>query len=204
MYLALVAAKDQKDRRLSILVSSVVYGYEDLLESVYTLLETFGYEVLMSHKGTVPIDPDNSAMTSCLEAAQRCAARMDVDILKANSEAVLQALELPYRVVIVCTGELGRGQVKKYDIETYMPSRGSYGETHSASSFGQFQARRLNLRYRDRDNKLHFCQTLNNTVIASPRILISILELYQNVDGSITIPSALRPYMNGRERIVAG
>lgn len=122
----------------------------------------------------------------------------------ANSEAVLQALELPYRVVIVCTGELGRGQVKKYDVETYMPSRNSYGETHSASRFGQFQARRLNMRYRDGDKKLQFCQTLNNTVIASPRILISILELYQNADGSITIPQVLRAYMNGRDRIVAG
>ena len=124
------------------------------------------------------------------------------DEILANSEAVLQALELPYRVVNVCTGDLGRGQVKKFDIETWMPSRNSYGETHSASRFYEFQARRMNLRYkRTRDKKNVFCHTLNNTVIASPRVLIPILELYQNPDGSVTIPAVLRPYMGGRERI---
>ncbi|MFQ5410922.1 MAG: serine--tRNA ligase [Phycisphaerae bacterium] len=119
----------------------------------------------------------------------------------ANAEAVLQALDLPYRVMAVCTGDMGQGKVEMYDIETWMPSRGGYGETHSASRFGSFQARRLNLRYKDAEKKTLYCHTLNNTVIASPRILISILELNQNADGSITIPSALRPYMNGLERI---
>jgi seryl-tRNA synthetase len=118
-----------------------------------------------------------------------------------NAEALLQALELPYRVVHVCTGDLGQGQAAKYDIETWMPSRNSYGETHSASRFYDFQARRLNLRYRDGQGKVHFCHTLNNTVIASPRVLIPIMELYQNADGSITVPKALRPYMNGMEVI---
>jgi seryl-tRNA synthetase len=119
----------------------------------------------------------------------------------ANAEAVLQALELPYRVVIVCTGDMGQGKVEMYDLETWMPSRENYCETHSASRFGDFQARRLNLRYRDRDKKIHFCHTLNNTVIASPRILVPILELNQNGDGSVTVPKALRPYMGGVERI---
>ncbi|MGH2271942.1 serine--tRNA ligase [Anaerohalosphaeraceae bacterium U12dextr] len=118
-----------------------------------------------------------------------------------NSEAVLQALGLPYRVVNVCSGDLGRGQVQKFDIETWMPSRKSYGETHSASRFYEFQARRLNLKYKTEQKKNVFCHTLNNTVIASPRILIPIMELYQNADGSITIPAVLRPYMGGRERI---
>lgn len=118
-----------------------------------------------------------------------------------NAEALLQKLNLPYRVVAVCTGDLGQGQVAKYDIETWMPSRNNYGETHSASRFYDFQARRLNLRYRDEDGKVKICHTLNNTVVASPRILIPIMELYQNADGSITIPEALRPYMGGRERI---
>ncbi len=120
----------------------------------------------------------------------------------ANAEAVMQALELPYRVANVCTGDLGRGQVKKFDIEAWMPSRGNYCETHSASKFYEFQARRMNLRYKDpATKKNHFCHTLNNTVIASPRILIPILELYQHADGSITIPKPLRPYMNGKETI---
>ena len=115
----------------------------------------------------------------------------------ANAEAVMQALELPYRVANVCTGDLGRGQAKKFDIEAWMPSRGSYCETHSASKFYEFQSRRMNLRYKNPDTKKnHFCHTLNNTVIASPRILIPILELYQHSDGSITVPKVLRPYMN--------
>jgi seryl-tRNA synthetase len=118
-----------------------------------------------------------------------------------NSEDVLAALELPYRVVNVCTGDLGQGQVQKFDIETWMPSRKGYGETHSASRFYEFQARRLNLRYRDAAGKVQFCHTLNNTVIASPRILIPILELYQNADGTVTVPAALRPYMGGMEKI---
>jgi seryl-tRNA synthetase len=120
----------------------------------------------------------------------------------ANAEAVMRALGLPYRVVNVCTGDLGRGQAKKFDIEAWMPSRGNYCETHSASKFYEFQARRMNLRYKDPATKKNvFCHTLNNTVVASPRILIPILELYQNADGSVTIPEVLRPYMNGKERI---
>ena len=104
-------------------------------------------------------------------------------------------------MVNVCTGDLGQGQVQKFDIETWMPSRGGYGETHSASRFYEFQARRLKLRYRDAERKTRFCHTLNNTVIASPRVLIPILELYQNADGSVTVPQALRPYMGGKEVI---
>lgn len=120
----------------------------------------------------------------------------------ANSEGVLQALGLPYRVVVVCTGDLGRGQAKKYDVETWMPSRGGYWETHSASKFYEFQARRMNLRYKDAETKKNFfCHTLNNTVIASPRVLIPLLELYQNADGTVTVPQVLRPYMGGKEKI---
>lgn len=119
----------------------------------------------------------------------------------ANSEGVMQAIGLPYRVVNVCTGDLGRGQVQKFDIEAWMPSRESYGETHSASRFYEFQARRMNLRYKNSEKKNVFCHTLNNTVIASPRVLIPIMELNQNEDGSITIPEVLRTYMGGKEKI---
>ena len=118
-----------------------------------------------------------------------------------NAEAVLQKLNLPYRVVYVCTGDLGQGQIAKYDIETWMPSRNAYSETHSSSRFYEFQARRLNLRYKDEGGKVQFCHTLNNTVIASPRILIPILESYQNADGTVTVPEVLRPYVGGRERV---
>jgi seryl-tRNA synthetase len=126
------------------------------------------------------------------------------DVIIANSEAVLQALELPYRVVEVCTGDMGQGKVRMFDLETWMPSRECFSETHSASRFHDFQARRLNLRYRDeRSGKPEFCHTLNNTVVASPRILIPLLELNQNADGSVTIPARLRPYLGGQERIGA-
>ncbi len=127
------------------------------------------------------------------------------DEILSNAEGMMQALELPYRIVNVCSGDLGRGQAKKFDIEAWMPSRKSYCETHSASKFYEFQARRMNLRYKDPATKKNFfCHTLNNTVIASPRILIPILELYQNADGSVNIPFALRPYMQNKEKISSG
>jgi seryl-tRNA synthetase len=120
-----------------------------------------------------------------------------------NAEEILQALGLPYRVVLVCGGDLGGPQIKKYDIETWMPSRQSYGETHSASKFHDFQARRLNMRYREREGgALKFVHTLNNTVIASPRILIPLLELNQRRDGSVAIPEVLQPLMGGMKEIV--
>ncbi|AYB47531.1 serine--tRNA ligase [Paenibacillus lautus] len=121
--------------------------------------------------------------------------------ITANAEELLQKLELPYRVVAVCTGDMSQKTYKQYDIETWMPSRGAYGETHSSSNLLDFQARRSNIRYRDEEGKLRYCHTLNNTAVASPRILIPLLENHQQPDGSILIPKALRPYMNGMERI---
>ncbi|MBT9259192.1 MAG: serine--tRNA ligase [Clostridiales bacterium] len=117
-----------------------------------------------------------------------------------NAEDLLQKLELPYRVVHVCTGDMGQGQVEKHDIETWMPSRGSYGETHSCSSFYDFQARRSGIRYLE-GGKPRYAYTLNNTLAASPRLLIALLENHQREDGSIYIPPALRPYMGGLEVI---
>lgn len=116
------------------------------------------------------------------------------ELLK-NSESILQALGLPYRVLLMCTGDMGEPQVKKYDIETYMPGREGYGETQSDSIMGEFQARRLNIRYKTKDGVTAFVHTLNNTAIASPRILVAILENYQQEDGSITVPSVLQPYV---------
>lgn len=121
--------------------------------------------------------------------------RLHAELLK-NAEDLLQLLELPYRVVQVCTGDLGQGQVKKNDIETWMPSRNNYGETHSCSSFYDFQARRLKIRMRDENGKNQFCYTLNNTAAATPRLLIPLLENHQQEDGRIYIPKALRKYMD--------
>lgn len=123
------------------------------------------------------------------------------EVIIRNSEDLLKALELPYRVVEVCTGDMGQGKVRMYDIETWMPSRDAFSETHSASRFHDFQSRRLNLRYRDENGKPQFCHTLNNTVVASPRILIPLIEANQQADGSIVVPKALRVHMGGLERI---
>ncbi len=122
--------------------------------------------------------------------------RLHYELLQ-NAEHILQALELPYRVVAVCTGDMGLGQVRKHDIETWMPGRAAYGETHSCSTFHDFQSRRLNIRYRGEKEK-RFVHTLNNTAIATPRILIALLENHQLEDGSIYIPVQLRPYFQGR------
>lgn len=125
---------------------------------------------------------------------------LHAELLK-NAEDLLKLLELPYRVVQVCTGDLGQGQVKKNDVETWMPSRNSYGETHSCSSFYEFQARRLKIRMRDDEGRTVFCYTLNNTALATPRILIPLLENHQTKDGRIAIPKALQKYMGGQEYI---
>ena len=127
--------------------------------------------------------------------------RQEHQILLNNSEQIMQALGLPHRVALACGGETGQGQVIKHEIETWMPSRGKYSETHSCSSLHEFQARRLKIRWRGKDGKTQYCHTLNNTAVASPRILIPLLENFQNADGSVTIPEVLRPLMNGMERI---
>lgn len=120
--------------------------------------------------------------------------------ITALSEELLQQLDIPYQVVINCTGDLGLGQVKKYDIEAWMPGENKYRETNSASYFHDFQTRRLNIRYKDDEGKMKFVHSLNNTAL-SGRPLVAIIENYQQADGSIKIPEVLRPYMGGLERI---
>lgn len=119
-------------------------------------------------------------------------------------EMILQSLDLPYRLLQCCTGDLGVKNEDMIDVECWMPGRGdggAYGETHSASRLGDYQCRRLNLRYKDADGKATFAYALNNTVVASPRILIPLLEMHQNADGSVSIPEPLRCHLGGRERI---
>ncbi len=123
--------------------------------------------------------------------------------LLGNAEAILAKLEIPYRVAIACTGEIGLGQTRKHEVESWMPGRSAYSETHSCSTMGDFQARRSNIRVRLADGSLGFPYTLNNTAIASPRILIPLLENHQNADGSVTLPKALVPYMLGKTRLTA-
>lgn len=118
-----------------------------------------------------------------------------------NAEELIQELEIPYRVVNVCTGDMGDGKVGMYDLECWVPSENRYRETHSCSYLHDWQARRANIRYRDEDGKVKFVHTLNNTAIATPRILIPLLEIHQQSDGSIRIPEALRSYMGGQQFI---
>lgn len=121
---------------------------------------------------------------------------MHHEALTHNAERLMQRLNIPYHVVLNCGGDLGLGQVKKYDIEAWVPSEKTYRETHSSSYFHDFQTRRLNIRYRDQDGKVRFVHSLNNTALATPRILISLVENNQQKDGSIVIPEALEKYMD--------
>jgi len=116
-----------------------------------------------------------------------------LEYLRGVSQEILKDLELPHRILQICTGDMGAGKRKMYDIETWMPSRDGYGETHSDSNLTDWQPRRLNIKYKTKDGKKKFVYGLNNTAIASPRILIAILENYQNADGSIDVPKVLRP-----------
>jgi len=117
-----------------------------------------------------------------------------------NTEEFIEALGIPYHTVLNCGGDLGLGQVKKYDIELWVPSENKYREISSASYFHDFQTRRLNIRYRDNDGKLKFAHSLNSTAIATPRILIALVENNQTEDGSVLIPKVLTPFM-GKEKL---
>lgn len=146
-------------------------------------------------KGFVRVHQFNKVEQVVLAVADEEDTRVWHERMVGFSENLLQQLGLSYRVLLMCTGDMGAGQRKKYDIETWFPSQNTYRETHSASYFNDFQARRLNMRYRAKDGTLKYVYTLNNTVAASPRILAAILENYQQADGSIAVPKVLQPWM---------
>ncbi|ETB63896.1 TPA: serine--tRNA ligase [Candidatus Nomurabacteria bacterium] len=118
-----------------------------------------------------------------------------------NTEKFIESLGIPYHTVINCGGDLGLGQVKKYDIELWVPKEEKYREISSASYFHDFQTRRFNIRYRDEDGKLRYAHSLNSTAIPTPRILVSLVENFQQIDGTIKIPEVLRKYFNDKEFI---
>ncbi len=120
--------------------------------------------------------------------------------LNRNTEEFIESMNIPYRTVLNCGGDIGQGQVKKYDIELWVPGEKTYREISSASYFHDFQTRRFNIRYRDEEGKVRYAHSLNCTAIPTPRILVSLVENFQQADGSILIPEALRPYF-GKERI---
>ncbi len=135
-----------------------------------------------------------------------CAADKDesarwFDMLLANGEAIVSALELPYRVIRLSTGDMGAGKVRTWDIECWIPSQEQYRETHSVSEYYDWQARRTDLRYRDAEGKVRHMFTLNNTALATPRILVPLLENHQQADGTVRVPEALRAYVGGRETL---
>lgn len=125
----------------------------------------------------------------------------ELERLTGHAEAVLRELALPYRVVTLCTGDMGFSAAKTYDIEVWLPSQNVFREISSCSNFESFQARRAGIRYRRKDGKTDFVHTLNGSGLAVGRTLVAILENYQQADGSVTIPPVLRPYMGGVERI---
>jgi seryl-tRNA synthetase len=124
----------------------------------------------------------------------------ELELLTANAEKVLQILGLHYRVIELCTGDVGFGSTKTYDIEVWAPGQNSYLEVSSCSNFGDFQARRMNLRFKDAEGKNRFCHTLNGSGTALPRLFVALIETFQQPDGSVRLPEALRPYFGG-ERI---
>ena len=126
-----------------------------------------------------------------------------LDELTGHAEAILKKLDLPYRVVTLCTGDMGFSAAKTYDIEVWLPGQNAYREISSCSNFEAFQARRMQARYRDEKGKPQLAHTLNGSGLAVGRTLVAILENYQNADGSVTIPTALLPYMGGAEKLVA-
>ncbi len=121
--------------------------------------------------------------------------------LNRNTEEFIESLGIPYHTVLNCGGDLGQGQVKKYDIELWVPMEEKYREISSASYFHDFQTRRFNIKYKDEQGKSKYAHSLNCTAIPTPRILVSLIENYQNADGTVTIPEVLRPYMGGRSTI---
>jgi seryl-tRNA synthetase len=123
--------------------------------------------------------------------------------LTRDAETILQRLELPYRVVQLCTGDMGFGAAKTYDIEVWLPGQNAYREISSCSNCEAFQARRMQTRFRNAQGKTELVHTLNGSGLAVGRTLVAVLENYQNADGSVTVPEPLRGYMGGTEKLVA-
>jgi seryl-tRNA synthetase len=124
----------------------------------------------------------------------------ELEALTSDAEKVLQLLGLHYRVIELCTGDLGFGSTRTYDIEVWAPGQNGYLEVSSCSSFGDFQARRMNLRFKDAEGKNRFCHTLNGSGTALPRLMVAVMETYQQTDGTVLLPKILQPYF-GAERI---
>ncbi|MFP3921414.1 MAG: aminoacyl--tRNA ligase-related protein, partial [Dichotomicrobium sp.] len=127
----------------------------------------------------------------------------ELERMTSCAEEVLKRLDLPYRIMTLCTGDMGFAARKTYDIEVWLPGQERYREISSCSVCGDFQARRMNARYRAGEKDLHYVHTLNGSGLAVGRTMVAILENYQEEDGAVRVPEALQPYMNGLTRIAA-
>jgi seryl-tRNA synthetase len=125
----------------------------------------------------------------------------ELELLVKDAESVLQLLKIPYRQILLCTGDMGFGQAKTYDLEAWAPGESRWLEVSSCSNYNDFQARRANIRYRRKDGKVDFVHTLNGSGLALPRVVVAILENYQQEDGSVRVPDAIRTYMGGLDVI---
>ena len=141
---------------------------------------------------------DKVEMVHIVPADQSFAA---LEEMVGHAEAVLKALELPFRTIVLCTGDMGFGSMKTYDLEVWVPAQNTYREISSCSNMGDFQARRMQARVRNAQGKPEYVHTLNGSGLAVGRTLVAVLENYQNADGSVTIPEVLRPYMGGADKL---
>jgi seryl-tRNA synthetase len=146
-------------------------------------------------RGLTRVHQFNKVEQYVLAPADRAKSDELFDRMLGNSRKLIEALELPYRLLETSTGDMGTGKYRMVDVESWVPSEGKYRETHSCSALHDWQARRANLRYRASDGKPRFAFTLNNTALATPRILVMLLENHQNSDGTVNVPAALQPYM---------
>ncbi len=146
-------------------------------------------------KGIFRVHQFNKVEQVVYTVADETETRKMHDQMLGHTEKLLQDLKLPYHILLMCTGDMGAGQRRKYDVEVWFPSQNAYRETHSDSYFNDFQSRRLNIRYKASDGSLKYVYTLNNTVVATPRILGAILENYQQSDGSVKVPEILIPFV---------
>jgi seryl-tRNA synthetase len=141
---------------------------------------------------------DKVELVQIVQPAESYAA---LDALTADAEAILQKLELPYRVMVLCTGDMGAIAAKTYDLEVWLPAQNAYREISSCSNYEAYQARRMRARFRTAGGKPELVHTLNGSALAVGRTLVAILENYQNADGSVSVPAALQRYLGGQERI---
>ena len=154
-------------------------------------------------RGLIRVHQFTKSSSTCSAVQTERNRRAGSSTILGNAEAIVQALELPYRIIMTATGDMGTGKVRMWDIESWVPSEGRYRETHSCSELYDWQARRTDLRYRDTGGRPQFVFTLNNTALATPRILVPFMENHQLADGDVAIPAALRPYLYGAETLRA-